>query len=216
MTSNKISYDGISKFARERYHIKFKFKDESPFMRFLGVALFFNPKFMTNYTTVIGDTVYFPSRKWMKKNENSAAAVLCHELVHVDDSQRVGKLTFMLSYLFPQWLALFALSSFIVGPWGLLFLVFLGPWPAPFRAFWELRGYMMTDMGRVRQTGEYSRLEWIISKFTSGAYYFMWRFPRHLEEEIENNRELIENFDCAMDIPPADEILSAAFESSAD
>jgi len=213
MTSNKISLAGISTFAKERYDIKFKFKDESRFMRFLGVMLLFNPKFMTSYTTVIGNTVYFPSKKWMHENESSAAAVLCHELVHVDDGKRVGKLTFALSYLFPQLLALFALSSFVIGPWGLLFLVFLGPWPAPFRAFWELRGYLMTDMVRMRQTGKYSRLEWIIGQFTSGTYYFMWQFPKHLEEEIENNRELIENFDMSIDIPPAADILSAAFES---
>jgi len=216
MTSNKISYEGISKFAKEQYHINFKFKDESPFMRFLGVALFFNSKFMTKYTTVIGNTVYFPSREYLRKNEDSAASVLCHELVHVDDSKRVGKIAFTLSYLFPQWLAFFALSSFFIGPWGLLFLLFLGPWPAPFRAFWELRGYMMTDVVRMRQAGQYSNLAWLMSKFTTGAYFFMWPFPKHLESEIENNRDLIEHFGVSIDIPPANDILSAAFGSSDD
>jgi hypothetical protein len=211
MTSNKISLAGISAFANERYGIKFKFKDESRFMRFLGVVLLFNKKFMTSYTSVIGDTVYFPSKKWMQENDDRAASVLCHELVHIDDGKRVGKLTFTLSYLFPQLLALFALSAFVVGPWALLFLVFLGPWPAPVRSFWELRGYMMTDIVRMRQSGEYSRLEWIMSQFTSSAYYFMWWSPKHIKNEIEINRDIIENFDMAIDIPPAEDILSAAF-----
>jgi hypothetical protein len=119
----------------------------------------------------------------------------------------VGALAFRLSYLFPQWLALFALSSFFIGPIGLLFLIFLAPLPAPFRTFWELRGYAMTDAALWQSNQRFTDLDRLTKQFTSGAYYFMWPFRNHIMSEVNSNRKLIQKNALFEKIPESSEIL---------
>ena len=58
-----MSLENVIQAAKKYYpELKVEFKDESKFMKFLGVLLFFNKEFMSNYSTTIGNTVYFPSR----------------------------------------------------------------------------------------------------------------------------------------------------------
>jgi len=191
MKSDKELFDRVVKFAHERFDANIKFKNESQFMKILGKILFFNPKFMTSFITVIGKTVYFPSREKMEKNPGSAAQVLCHEMVHMADERTVGSLLFRLSYLFPQWFALLAFSTIFVGPIGLAFLVFLIPWPSFFRTFWELRGYAMTDAVHYALFERFTNKEWVTSQFTTGSYFFMWPFSTMVGRKIEENRTLI-------------------------
>lgn len=211
MNPDTASYDRIVSFARERYGIKIKFKNESRFMKVLGVLLFFNPKFMTRFITVIGKTVYFPSRHRLEKNPDGAAQVLCHELVHITDEQQVGSLLFRLSYLFPQCFALLALLTIVAGPWPLLFLLFLVPLPAPFRTFWELRGYAVTDAVVHRAAGRFTSKSWMAGQFTTGSYFFMWPFAADIENRIEKNRNLIAQGRLKEKIPASVDILNAYF-----
>ena len=211
MNPDTSSYDRIVSFARQQYGVEIKFKDESRFMKALGYLLFFNPKFMTRFVTVIGKTVYFPSQQRVDQDPDSAAQVLCHELVHLADANRVGALNFSLSYLFPQCLALLALSAIFVGPWALLFLAFLAPLPAPFRTFWELRGYAMTDAVVHRKLGRFTFKHWMADQFTSSAYFFMWPFLTDIKERIEENRKLIRDGRLQEKIPAAADILNAYF-----
>ena len=211
MKLDTSSYDRIVSFASQQYGVEIKFKDESRFMKALGYLLFFNPKFMTRFVTVIGKTVYFPSRQRVEQDPDSAARVLCHELVHLTDARRVGALSFSLSYLFPQCLALLALSAIFVGPWALLFLAFLAPLPAPLRTFWELRGYAMTDAVAYRMDGKFTFKDWMAGQFTSGSYFFMWPFLSDIKDRIEENRKLILNGTLHEKIPAATDILNAYF-----
>jgi len=160
-------------------------------MKFLGLLLFFNDRFMSNYVSVIGKTVYFPTETWVESNRDEAARVLCHELVHITDEDRIGSFTFRMTYLFPQWLSIFSLFAIFVGPVALIFLIFLAPLPAPFRAFWEMRGYAMTDAVHYRSTGKFVDMNWLIKQFTTSKYYFMWPFQKSLVDEIKRNREMI-------------------------
>ena len=214
MSVSKDPYDSVTSLGRKLYDVKIAFKDESKFMRMLSMILFFNKDFMTRYITVIGKTVYFPSRTWLKKNRAVAARSLCHEFVHISDEKNVGSLVFRISYLFPQCMALFALASLFVGPKALLFLLFLLPLPAPFRTFWELRGYAMTDAVLHSKTGRFASNEWITRQFTTSKYYYMWPFKKSLQREIAKNRDAIRAERLHEKIIDANAILSSIDEKS--
>ena len=42
--------------------LKLRYKDESTLMKIMGKLMFFNPSFMTQFTTTIGETIYFHPR----------------------------------------------------------------------------------------------------------------------------------------------------------
>ena len=207
MNQQLDSFERVLIYGHEYFGLKIRFKNQSNLMKLLGFLLFFNKKFMTDYITVIGKNVYFPSAEWLDSHREKAAHILCHELVHVIDESRVGSVVFKMSYLFPQWLAIFSLFSFVVGPWAMMFLLFLTPIPAPFRAFWEMRGYTMSDAVSYRVHRQFSNIDWVADQFTSSAYYFMWPFRESLIKEIEHNRILIKIDALEEKIPEACKIL---------
>ena len=135
---------------RQHNKIDIKYKDESLLMKNLNkVVGIFAKDFMTKFTTTIGSTVYFPSRKFVKENEFVSVQILAHEYVHILDSKKHK--SFSISYLFPQILALLSLLTIpvvlIYGSIGwlfLLFLIMLAPFPAYWRMKWEARGYEMS------------------------------------------------------------------------
>lgn len=176
--------------GRRMYGANVGYKDESWFMRLLGWLLFFCPTFMTEYSTTIGRTVWFPSRPYVMRDPRAAFEVLAHELTHMD---RYGKsawrfLWFSIRYLFPQclgFLSLGMLSAIWVGWWGLLFGVFLFaflPWPSPGRVREEVRGYAMSVVCRCWVYGR----DWngsaipgvILDAFEGPEYYWMYRGDR--------------------------------------
>lgn len=203
---NKL--EKVAKLGREKYGLEIKYKNESSLMKLLGVILFFNPKFMTNYTTTIGSTVYFANRKWVEENQDSAAHVLAHELVHIRDSKDSGAFIFSYTYLLPQCLALLSLLAIFSSWWWLLCLAFLAPLPAPFRTYWELRGYAITDATYYKSIGQFTDTDWMSKQFTSASYFFMWPFKGDIEERILENRRLIAEGKLSSKIDYADEIIS--------
>lgn len=214
MSTKRDSYSRILEVGQNLYDVKIAFKNDSKFMRFLSWILFFNKKFMTNYVTVIGKTVYFPSEEWLDNNRDSAAQILCHEFVHIADEKSVGTFVFRLSYLFPQWLAIFALAAVFAGPLALIFLFFLLPLPAPFRTFWELRGYAMTDAVFFSKHKQFADLGFLTKQFATSNYYFMWPFKKSLIAEIEKNRDSIRRGKLHKKIIDSRRILSALDEKS--
>ena len=59
---------------------KLAYKDESLFMKLLGVLTYpFNQRFMDGFITTIGTTVYFPDRSSLDGNgEGAAKTMTCH------------------------------------------------------------------------------------------------------------------------------------------
>src|SRR5208282_4238572 len=163
-----------------------KYKDQSTFMKILGGILFFNPAFMNNYITTIGDTTYFPSESFVSKDPLNASIVLLHELVHVTDEKTYSKFLFGLSYLFPQILAPLCAILFFFTHWYIalpIMLLFLAPLPAPFRMNWEKRAYIAALYAqnaiakRLNDgTSLPNAMTYDLTQFTGGAYYFMWPF----------------------------------------
>lgn len=160
-------------------------KENSRLMRFLATILFFNPGFMTNYTTTIGTTVYLPKQR--ATSGTQVIITLAHEAQHVWDSQHWG-VAYYVGYLFPQILALGSLLSLLAiwfSIWWLLclcLLLFLAPLPAPGRMMIERRGYLMScAVAWWRYNNDIINEDgWPITQFTSMNYYKMWPFRKSL------------------------------------
>lgn len=177
-----------------------RFKDESKFMKIMGKILFFNKRFMKNFTTVIGTKVYYPSRERLKTRPTQSFRTLCHEYVHIMDYVK-KPVRFSLSYLFPQILSIFAVLG-VFNLWFLLFLLFLLPFPAPWRAKAEIRGYGMsckTHEWAGECIDEYF-IKFYVKQFTSPSYYYMYPFKKRVEKRI---RKYLLSDDCISDINPA-------------
>lgn len=173
--------------------LQIKYKDQSWFMKALGKILFFNPSFMTSYTTTIGETVYFPNQKFVQIRPISGAVILMHELVHMYDEKKLTKPVFSASYLFPQILVpifllmLFFLSWKIVLP---LAILCLAPIPAFFRMEYEKRAYM-SSLYTLQKLGQRlnfdpkltTQAQYFVSYFKDSSYYFMWPF-KNLDAEF--------------------------------
>lgn len=179
---------------------KIKFKNESLFMKLLSFLLFFNPKFYTNYITTIGDTIYFPSKESLYKNEDSSIYTFLHEVVHINDYHN-NKL-FKFNYLFPQILFLPCLLLLLLS-WKiwLVSFIFLLPLPAYFRARYELKAYLagLYVKSKLFYVDYNDEVEKIYKHFNSGDYYFMYPF-NSLREELKNSAALIKDNEYDFDL----------------
>lgn len=194
-----MSFETTVEEARKYFpDLQVKYKDESLFIKFLGTLLFFNKDFMTSYTTTIGSTIYFPNRDFVKLRDNSSTVILLHELVHVKDSNKIGKLLFSSLYLSPQILALLCLPLLLVS-WkiSLLFLLFALPFPSYYRMHFEKRAYLSSlyvtklladKKGFEANLDKHSAF--FINQFKGSYYYFMWPFS-NIDKEFADAVVLI-------------------------
>lgn len=195
--------DVLIKIAKKRFPaFKIKYKNESIFMKIIGLLMFYNRKFMTEYTSTFFQTVWYPSKKYVETNSWRAGKVLAHELVHMSDNKEHPVL-FKLMYLFPQWIAIFSLVS-IVAIWysmyfllALFFLLAIVPWPSLPRTQLELRGYAMTIAINYWKHGSIldKTKDDIVKLFVGPAYYYMWRSEKDVKKWIEEAEEKIRNID---------------------
>ncbi len=171
--------------------LEIKYKDESFLMKTLGTILFFNKSFMTQYTTTIGNTIYFPTRKTEQVRPVSSLIVFLHELVHVYDSNKWSQTLFSLSYLFPLVFSVLLLPLLFVSLWFLPLVVLCAlPVPAYFRMMWEKRAYLVSlyctyklSIKKEFTVNLESSAEGYIGNFKDSAYYFMWPF-KDLDKEF--------------------------------
>lgn len=162
-----------------------KYKDESWEMQVLNLfVIWFCPNFLTQFTTVIGNTIYFPSRAYVRWNPDGAMRTLAHEVVHILDMDKWTPGFFMGAYLFPQILALGVFTFPFFGLWSLLFLIFLLPIPAPFRYYFEARGYAM-DVLTAHPGHRAEMVERSLDHFTGWNYYKMYPFEEQVREAIK-------------------------------
>jgi hypothetical protein len=182
--------------------LQIKYKDQSWFMKTLGTIMFFNKSFMTNYTTTIGSTVYYPSESFVKVRPVSASVVLLHELVHIKDAHKMSKPLFGFLYLTPQVLALLLLPLLFVLSWKIVLpLVVLMALPIPsfFRMYFEKRAYM-TSLYAINALGKRlnfppilaTQEQGFVGQFKDASYYFMWPFG-NLQKEFDDSVALIKD-----------------------
>jgi len=158
-------------------------KQESTLMKWLSKLLFFNKRFMTSFISVIGNKVYVPSLPWKEDNPYGACEVLSHEFVHMKDNQKLGPL-FKFLYLCPQILTLLSVLVFW-NPWWLLCLGFLLPIPAPFRAYFEFKAYVVSMAVQWWLLSAKADPEFFVKQFTSANYYWMFPFKKILNKKFQ-------------------------------
>ena len=170
--------------------LQVKYKDQSSLMKFLGKLLFFNPSFMTDYTTTIGTTIYAPNTQFFTLHPVSSSVVLLHEFVHMHDQKQVSQIAFQIAYLMPQILILPALLLFFWHWWVavLAILLLAAPLPAFFRMNSEKRAYI-SSIYTMQKLGQRLNFDPMLTKqrdafvgyFIDSSYYFMWwPFKNHL------------------------------------
>lgn len=140
-------------------------KEASRFCRLIDVVLRVvtlgaQRRFLTHYHTVIGATLYVPP-DWERRSWQEKVVTLRHERVHLRQFRRYGRVGMTLLYLLP--LLPIGLA------WG--------------RARLEWEAYAETLRATAEVLGEEAasdpRLhDHIVRQFTSGAYGWMWPFPR--------------------------------------
>lgn len=148
---------------------KFKIveKGSSGLMRFLNFFVkLWNPRFMTNMTTVLGTTVYMPQ---YLIGTDDGYVILRHEAIHMRD--------------FKKWWMLMPITYFIppAGP--------------SMKAIWEFRGYKETlrvwhELGW--RTDD-AMIDWLVSQFTGPAYLWMWPFKASLTKKFKAERDRLRN-----------------------
>lgn len=188
MTEDKViaisQFELLVKEYQKLVPFEIRYKEESRAMKVVSVILtIFCPTFMSHFTSVIGGYIYFPSRKFVERDEYGAMRILAHELVHLLDQKRVGKPLFMISYLFPHSLALGVFSFPFLGWWSLLFLLFLAPIPSWPRFYFESRGYAMNVL-TARKKRKEAVLERATRQFMGWNYYKMYPFRDAVQEKI--------------------------------
>lgn len=189
---DRALYEAMCALIAERipgFEVRFKAEDRGQKL----LALFlrpFVPDYLTRFTTTLYPRVYFPTRSYVEDHPGLAWKTLAHELVHLEDTKR-RPIFFPLSYIAPQLFAALAFLA-VLAPWfpmtwfALPALVALLPWPSPWRAHWELRGYAMDLAITYWTTGRISGGAQFVRLFTGWSYYRMMpneaRVKAHFEE----------------------------------
>jgi hypothetical protein len=125
-------------------------------MRWLGHVM--GARFMSEYVTTIGNTMYMPSNlaSW---DVGQHCALLRHEWTHMRQAKKLTFPLFAFLYVF----------AFL--PVGLAYT----------RARFEYEAYSV-QMEAWKEYGmDYSsdtQKAWLVSQFTGSAYLFMWPFPK--------------------------------------
>lgn len=153
-------------------------KRESWFMRVLYVLLNIitlgnNKKFMTNFATTIGTTVYTPDT-WDHWDGEDKLSLLTHERVHMQQAQRYTFIGFAFLYL----------------------LVFFPVGLAYYRCKFEQEAYAATMAADADTYGFQILLredykEHIAAYFVSGTYGWMWPFRGQIEAWYDETRRKI-------------------------
>jgi len=165
---SEILGDLVDEIRREIPNLQIRFKENSRFHKFIGLLgrIFGNKRYMTDYTTVIGNTVWFPTARGYWDNPRLSATTLLHEWIHLHDRKQN-----------PAW---FTLSYLLLLP-----AVFT------MRSHWEKRGYATNLM--VYKTRKFSPdavSEALRGVFCGGDYVFMYPFPKRLDRWV---RETMKN-----------------------
>lgn len=181
------------------FDIKFKDKSSGVYTAIFFLASLFNKRFMTNFTTVLGKTIWFPTKEFFEADDYRTFSILAHEYVHLLDKKKWGIL-FNISYLFPQilfllsFISLFAFfdTNFL---WFLVFSIFILPFPSIFRRIWEMRGYTITMyVDYITYNSSDSSIQNNILKNLTGWEYYKTSWSRNtIKEIILTNKDYCKN-----------------------
>jgi hypothetical protein len=209
----------ISVIRRRIPNFKIKYKNRSIWQKIIGKLCFFNRKYMIDYTSTYGSTVWYPSKEFVEKSYKRAFKILAHEYVHLLDNKK-HPIVFKMLYATPQIFALLSLFSILAlffSNWFLLFLVallFALPIPSIGRAQIEIRGYAMNIAINMWRYGSVTAetINSIADEFAGWSYYRMWD-RKDVMKWIDEYIVLIRNIDS---IKRDDETILEASDAYAD
>jgi hypothetical protein len=144
------------------------YKRDSSLCRWIHVALAIvtaggQRGFLTEFYTVLGDTLYVPD-SWDALGPDERAILLRHERVHLRQRRRYGTVGMALIYLLPLF------------PLGLAY----GRARLEWEAYQETLRATLEHKGRTAVRDPLLR-ERIVARFTGPAYGWMWPFRRDVE-----------------------------------
>lgn len=154
----------VEEIRREFPAFRIRPKADSRLQRAIDVALRVltlngQREYLTRYHTVLGDTLWVPSR-WPESGDEQRYVLLRHERVHLRQRRRYGTIGMALLYLLP------------LLPIGLAWGRARIEWEAyaeTLRATAEVHG---VDAARDPALHDY-----LVQQFTGAAYGWMWPFP---------------------------------------
>jgi len=179
------------KIIQDEFHgFRIVYKRDSRFSKLLDVLLRLvtlggQNRFMTEYHTVIGDTLFVPST-WDAMTETDRVILLRHERVHLRQKRRFGLVGMGLIYLFP------------IFPLGLAYGRARLEWEAyteTLRAIAELRGLPAARSPTLRAH--------IVGRFLGPDYGWMWPFRTTIEGWYDAALAQIELQFSPFEDPPA-------------
>ena len=192
----KYIKDVASKYSKKP--IQLKPKSSSKLMKaigwFFGITKI-SPRFMTDYYTTIGNTIYYPDDALDTTDPIDFLKIISHECIHIKDSNRFGNMLFTIMYLGPLLLTSLSLLAFVAifasKLWllWLLALLFLAPIPSYGRYHFEKRAYRVlfvfeknlygtTDFGFLR--------DFIKEEMITSHYYYTWPFPKWIDNDLKD------------------------------
>jgi len=153
---------------REFPDARFVEKKSSFFMRVIDVCLRIITlgamrRFMTNFVTVVGSTVYLPT-SWDERTPTQKAVSIHHEMVHLRQRRRYGGFFFTLRYLCWPLPTIYALGRLRLEQEA---------YEETLRTWVRFRGQTVLEDADLR--------EHIVSHFTSASYFWTYPFKRELE-----------------------------------
>lgn len=163
-------------------NVKITSKEDSWLMKIIGKLMFFNKGFNTQFTTTLGNTIYFPTKNYVSSRPVSSLIILLHELVHVYDFKKYTPILFTILYTSPQIFALLALPALLIS-WkiSLVLLLFLLPAPSFFRTHFEKRAYLVSLYVMKKLNDKYNyninlnaQKDSFVKDFRNSNYYYMW------------------------------------------
>lgn len=161
----------IAEIQREFPAFSLRPKAESLFQRTIDVALKLvtlgaQREYLTRYHTVLGYTLWLPTR-WPDSSDEARTILLRHERVHLRQRRRYGMLGMALIYLLPLF------------PLGLAY----GRARLEWEAYAETLRATAEVMGR-QAAHDPALHDYLVAQFTSGAYGWMWPFPATIRRWI--------------------------------
>ncbi len=143
-----------------------------------------NPIYTETFWTTFGYTTWKPLDA-----DSSSWRTIFHEGRHALDAKRLTRLLFGFLYLLPLSLVpILIILGITLSPWWFTGIALcLLPLPSPFRMWAELRGYTVSLaikhwLGHdLNDPWETDRVE---QMFTSGQYYYMWPFKKHIKYKV--------------------------------
>jgi hypothetical protein len=204
-------YEDMVEWA-ESEGVVFAFKGDSRLMKAIGFVLRvlrINREFLTEYTSTLGSTIYYPSREWLaSKDERVLTSLIAHEVTHIIDQRELGSIRYVLMYLSPQIFGILGLLS-LAGFWNPLafyfaaFFLCLGPWKSPGRQWVEVRGYAATMAALNWEIGAVYDVppDRIVKQFVGSQYYYINRRRHEIHWELRRMLYLIDTGEIVDEIP---------------